>query len=103
MAKRPIRQNIARVKPAVRVILAPLARHGARGMQQGRTIWVDPRTPWPHHTLLHECIHLDNPSWSETRVTRETTRQWRRMGWREKAELLRRFGAARMGGGDGEA
>lgn len=95
--RRPIADSTVSRKPAVRIILAPLARHGARGMQQGRTVWVDPRTPWAHHTLLHELIHLDNPSWSETRVRRETASRWRRMGWREKATLLRMFGGARMG------
>ena len=67
-------------------------------MQQGRTIWVDPRDPVAAQTLLHEITHLDNPSWSETRVRRETAARWRRMHWREKAELLRMFGGARLGG-----
>ena len=98
MTRRPIGKSITRVKPAVRIILAPLGRHYARGMQQGRTVWVDPRMPWPAHTLLHETIHLANPSWSETRVQRETARRWKRMGWRAKAELLRLFGRARIGG-----
>lgn len=97
MAKRPMVDRTAHVKPAIRIILAPLARHNARGMQQGRTVWIDPRTPWPHHTLLHEQIHLENPSWSETRVRLETSRRWARMGWRERAELLRLFGRAKMG------
>ena len=94
--KRPIPHHTPK-RPAVKVVLAPLARHGARGMQQGRTMWVDPRTPWPHHTLLHETIHMENPSQSESWVRRETARRWARMGWREKAELLRLFGAARLG------
>jgi hypothetical protein len=66
-------------------------------MQQGRVVWIDPTMPWPHHTLLHERLHMDNPSWCETRVRRETARLWRRMGWREKAEVLRLF--CRAGGG----
>ena len=86
-----------RRRPAVKLILAPLGRHLARGMAQGRTIWVDPRRPWPGHTLLHELIHVENPGWSETKVRQETTARWRRMGWREKAELLRLLGGARLG------
>lgn len=98
MAKRPMHESTSRVKPAIRIILAPLRRHNARGMQQGRIVWVDARCPWPHHTLLHELIHLDNPSWSETRVERETARRWKRMSWRQRSELLRLFGRARIGG-----
>lgn len=84
-------------RPALKLILAPLARHNARGMAQGRTIWVDPRPPWPAHTLLHELIHLEQPAWSETHVKRETTVRWRRMTWQEKAELLRLLGRATVG------
>ena len=69
-------------------------------MQQGRTIWVDPRDPIAAQTLLHEITHLDNPSRSESWVERETARRWKKMHWREKAELLRMFGTARIGGED---
>ena len=98
MAKRAIVEHTAHVKPAVRIILKPLGRDGAWGMQQGRTLWVDPRSPYPVRILLHEQIHLENPCWSETRVRRETASRWRRMGWREKATLLRMFGRAKLGG-----
>jgi hypothetical protein len=77
--------------------MKPLKRHVARGMSQGRKIWIDPRTPWPHHVLLHELIHVENPSWSETRVSEETTRRWKVMTWRQKAELLQLLGSARVG------
>lgn len=97
MAKRPIPYSTRGRKPAVRIILKPLMRHGARGMQQGRTIWVDPRDPAAAQTLLHETLHMDNPSWSESRVLREAAARWRRMTWREKAELLRMFGRAQVG------
>jgi hypothetical protein len=69
-------------------------------MQQGRTVWVDPRDDAAPKTLLHELIHLENPAWSETQVRRETTREWRRMSWREHAALLRLFGRAKVGGED---
>lgn len=85
-------------RPAIRIILKPLGRDGAYAMQQRRTIWVDPRSRHPHHYLLHELIHLENPSWSETAVRGETARRWKRMTWREKAELLRMFGRAKIGG-----
>lgn len=95
--RRPIADSTVSRKPAVRIILAPLGRHYAWGMQQSRTVWIDPRTLSPHRILLHELIHLDNPSWSETRVRRETARRWKRMTWKSKAALLRMFGQARMG------
>lgn len=101
-AKRPIAHRSTTLKPALRVVLAPLARHNARGMQQGRTVWVDPRRPWPAHTLLHEMVHAENPGWSETRVRRETTRRWRRMGWRDKAKLLLLLGRARLASSEPE-
>lgn len=91
-----ILQGAPLAKPAVRIILKPLRRHGARGMQEGRTVWVDPRDPSAPRVLLHELIHLDNPGLSETQVRREEARVWRRMTWREKAELLRLFGRARI-------
>lgn len=58
-------------------------------------VWgVYPAAP---QTLLHELLHLNNPSWSETQVRREAAREWRRMTWRQKAELLRMFGRAKIG------
>jgi len=84
-------------KPAFRLILRPLGREGAHAAQQGRTVWVDPRSRHPHLYLLHELIHMENPSMSETRVRRETARRWRRMTWQEKARLLVMFGHARIG------
>ena len=64
-------------------------------------IRVDPRARNPHFYLLHELIHAESPGWSETRVRRETTRRWRRMGWREKAKLLLLLGRARLGASSG--
>jgi hypothetical protein len=97
MSKRAIRHSITGGKAAVRIVLKPLLRHGARGMQEGRTVWVDPRDSSAPQTLLHELINMENPTWSETQVRRETAREWRRMSWREKAALLRMFGRARIG------
>lgn len=86
-------------RPALRIIFAPLKRHNARGMSapSDRTLWVDPRLPWPAHTLLHEMIHIENPSWSETRVRKETARRWRLASWRQKAEWLKLLGHAEVG------
>lgn len=69
-------------------------------MTQGRTIWIDPRDASAARTLLHEIMHLENPSWSESHVLREEARLWKRLHWREKAHLLRMFGRAKVGGED---
>ena len=91
-------------KPALRIVLKPLqrepeARKARRlyGLSSGRTIWIDPRYSNVIYTLLHELIHVERPSWSETQVKRETTRRWKKLGWREKAELYRMLGRARLG------
>lgn len=103
MAKRSIAQSTRSRKPAVRIIFAPLAGRlglGAglgRGKAEGRVVYVDPRKPWPAHTLLHELLHVRHPSWSETRIRRATAARWKRMGWRERAALLQMFGSARLG------
>jgi len=83
--------------PAIRLVLMPLGRHNARGLSQGRKVWVDPRRPHPVHTLLHEMIHVEQPSLSESAVIKETARQWRKMTWQAKAELLTMFGTAHVG------
>ncbi len=85
------------LKPALRIVLAPLGRQNAHGMQQGRVVWVDPRSPSPARTLLHELIHIERPRWSETRVIRETASRWGGMDWRAKARLLLLLGRARIG------
>lgn len=88
------------MRPAVRIIFKPLGREHSLGQASlgERTIWIDPRGKWPAHTLLHELLHVRHPSWTEWRVKRETARQWKRMGWREKARLLKMLSSARLDG-----
>jgi hypothetical protein len=73
-----------------------------RGKASGRVVTIDPRKPWPAHTLLHEMIHVEQPGWSETAVRRETARRWRGMGWRDKAKLLLLLGRARLASSEPE-
>jgi hypothetical protein len=89
-------------RPAIRVILAPLQRQAPKGYTlhgtaQQRTIHIDPRHHYPVLTYLHERLHVENPSWSETRVRRETAHRWKRMHWREKAKLLKELAHALVG------
>ena len=89
-------------RPALRVILAPLQReapkgHKLMGTAVDRTIKLDPRNHFIVLTYLHEKLHIEHPSWSETTVRRETARLWRKLGWREKAKLLKELGHARLG------
>lgn len=96
-------------RPAIRIILKPLGRlrgsqhdesYGAplQGLTEGRVVSVDPRVPQPHRVLLHELIHARHPSWPEHRVAATEEIRWARMSWKEKAELLRMFGRAKIGG-----
>ena len=80
----------------VKLWLAPLGRHIAKGMAKGRTVWIDPSGTWPAHTLLHELLHIAYPKRTEALFRRETTRPWGRLGWKERAKLLMRFGTARI-------
>lgn len=63
-----------------------------------RTIELDPRTKSVPlaQVYLHELIHLAHPSWAETRVLSEERRRWKRMSWREKAELYKALGRAKI-------
>jgi len=89
-------------RPAIRLVFAPLQREAAPdefvgGTAQRRTIRIDPRTPQHMgRVVLHELIHIEQPSKSEWWVRRETWRRWRRMTWREKAELYRLLGHAKL-------
>lgn len=95
-------------RPAIRVIFAPLQREAPRGHKlfgqaQGRTIWLDPRQPHICQTYLHEKLHIEHPSWSETKVRKETAIRWRRMTWREKAKLVKELAHGKIGGADIDA
>lgn len=97
------------MRPAVRIILAPIARRGPQkrddgfdapkqGETSGRTIWIDPRLPHVAKTLLHELIHVQHPGWCEERVSATEEYRWTHMSWRKKAELYRLLGSAEIEG-----
>jgi hypothetical protein len=67
------------------------------GTAQQRTIRLDPRQSHLTQTFLHEKLHIENPSWSETAVRKETARRWKAMGWREKALLVKELAHAQVG------
>lgn len=90
-------------KPAIRIIFAPLflrdkvvREAGAflHGNAQGRTIWLDPRGSAILETMVHELTHIAHPSWSEKEVEAHTQRRMKKMGWKEKAHLLKLLGSA---------
>lgn len=95
------------MKPAVRIVFAPLFHRSKRardqglrthGQARGRTVWIDPRGKNVARTLLHELIHVQHPSWTEQRVTAEEARRWDRMTWRAKARLFQMLGSAILEG-----
>ncbi len=97
------------MKPAVRIIFAPLARRGAKrkdplyeahlqGESSGRTIKLDPRFPNVAKTFLHEMAHIRHPSWSEDRVLAWEEYRWGKMGWKEKARLYQTLASAKLEG-----
>jgi hypothetical protein len=99
---------MARTKPAVRIILAPLAFKSksepalllGEAHKERRTILIDPRAELPHKTLFHELTHIRHPRWEEAKVEAWENEQWGKMGWKKKAELLRMFGSALLQGED---
>lgn len=86
------------MRPAIRIIFAPLQRHLAVGMQQQRTVWIDPRCKYPAQVLDHELLHMKYPGWSEARVLAEEKRRWKRMTWRQKARLYQLLASASLEG-----
>ncbi len=90
-------------RPAIRIIFAPLflrdrvvREAGAylHGNARGRTIWLDPRSSSLLETMVHELTHVEHPSWSEQEVEAYTQRRMKKMGWKEKAHLLKLLGSA---------
>lgn len=97
------------MRPAVRIIFAPLAlrgRHAARfktcerfhGDALGRTIRLDPRLAEVAKTLYHELLHVRHPDWTEDKVSAYEELHWNRMTWKQKAQLYRMLGSARLEG-----
>lgn len=92
-------------RPAIRIIFAPLQREAPKGHKlfgtaQQRTIRLDPRHHFIALTYLHEKIHIENPSWSETTVRKETANRWKKMTWQEKAKLIKELAHATIENGD---
>jgi hypothetical protein len=97
------------VRPAVRIVFAPILErdraarqaglyvHGYT-VQPGRTIVIDPRGSTVLETLVHELVHVEHPSWSEASVQEETERRMKRMTWKQKAKLYQLLGTAKLEG-----
>lgn len=97
------------MKPAIRIIFAPLFNKSKKiseaggfihGEAEKRTIWLDPRSSCLLDTLVHEMTHVRHPDWSEALVRSYTAARMKKMGWKEKAHLLRLLGSAKIKGED---
>lgn len=75
----------------------PLKREKALGTAQQGVVVLDPDSRSPQaRTLLHELIHVRRPLWSEKRVLQEERRLWAKATWKEKAELFKLLGKAKL-------
>ena len=97
------------MNPAIRIVFAPLfsksktiSKAGGyiHGETEGRTIWIDPRSSQLLDTMVHEMTHVNHPDWSEELVRGYTAARMKKMGWKEKAGLLRLLGRAKIKGED---
>jgi len=68
------------------------------GLANGRTMWLDPRSPDILDTLVHELAHINHPGWTEQEVVSYTKKRMKKMGWKEKARLLKLLGYAEIEG-----
>jgi len=74
----------------VRVLFKKL--RGCHGQQEGKTIWVNLATRAnPGHTFIHEQLHLKNPTWSETRVRKETTAIWKKLDVKQRLKVYKKL------------
>ena len=95
------------MRPAVRIVFAPLLRRNKTEREKGlhthgearaRTIKIDPRSSMILDTLVHELTHVRHPDWSELMV-REYVKVWMiKSSWRRKASYLKLLGAATLEG-----
>ena len=91
------------MKPAIRIIFAPLFKRHKReredgtylhGTAQRRTVHIDPRGTLLLDTLVHELTHVRHPDWTEKQVQEHTARRMKKMSWKEKAHTLKLLGNA---------
>jgi hypothetical protein len=92
------------VKPAIRIILAPIFKRDKEvrergwflhGKASGRTITLDPRgAETLLDTMVHEIAHCNHPDWTEQEISEYTKKRLSKMSWKEKAHMLRLLGNA---------
>ncbi len=89
--KIPIHRLLFRPTLSIR---ADGVRKGAYGecFKQERIITLDPRGQQLARTFLHELLHLRYPQWSETKVRIEERKRWKRLTWKDKAQLYQAIG-----------
>ncbi len=91
------------MRPAIRIIFAPLFRRNkaerekglnTHGETVGRTIKIDPRSTWLLGALIHEITHVNHPDWSEEMVKGYVSIWLKKTGWKRKAAYLKLLGSA---------
>lgn len=99
------------MRPAIRIIFAPLFSKSEKikraggfihGESSNRTIWLDPRSSTLLDVFVHEMTHVRHPDWSEEMVRSYTKLRMGKMGWKEKARLLKVLCSARIKGEEEE-
>ncbi len=73
-------------KPPIKVIHRKLGKHKAIGLAycEERVIHIDERLKGEEwfYVILHECLHVQNPKWSEIKVIGHS-REMASIVWRE--------------------
>ena len=95
------------MKPAIRIIFAPLYKRNPLeyrrgrlvvGYAQNRTIRLDPREPNILKYLVHEMQHVKHPDWTE-RMVEDYVKLWlKKTSWKKKAAYLKLLGSAQIEG-----
>jgi hypothetical protein len=76
-------------KPKIVFARLPKWTHGEC---DGETITIDLRKQAnPGHTALHELFHFFHPDWSESKVIRETAKQWKALSQYDRLRFYRKI------------
>jgi len=80
-------------RPAVRIVFAPRVP-----AISGRTVRLDPRAQDVAEVLCRALLRMRHPAWSARAIRTTAKHLWLRKTWREKAEVYRMLGSAKLEG-----